>query len=290
MQTNMTDQSWIFLFEPMSSATYSFHTQTLTQVQGNGFNLLTFLLAVGLQPSSREQVNFWIKSNSLKPAVFIPDDEALFTVYQKHCQHDPVVTIIVRPSDDPSPGSSNQPNALFSFIERIRVTGHTWNASGVIAPDRVKHLERLATDHPSFENNAKKFIQDLVGCHAAWMSVDAKRIARRRLVSAGQPFYLGRPYFSEQAVLDILATPVQCYTLQKVLNVVATQAALGGENEHAVCELCTLAPLFVYAFGWTWESIVDLELSLQQTDHGKHMKKDHGVMCILKRKFIKLVS
>lgn len=283
----MTDQAWIILFEPMASSTYSFHTRTLTRIQENGFKLQSFLPVVGLQRSSLDHVDIWLKRNSHQPAVYIPDDETLTAIYQKHCQHDPNITIIIRPKNDPSPSSSNQADALFTFIERIKVTGHTWNASGAIAPERVKHLERLANDHPSFENNAKKFIQDLVGCHAVWMSADAKSIARGRLLSVGKPFYLGRPYFSERAVRDILDTPVQSYTLQKVLDVVATVTKLGGEHDHAACELCTLAPLVVYAFGWTWESIVDLKLSLQLVDDGKRMK-NHGVMCTLKRKLIKL--
>lgn len=286
----MTDQTWVFLFESMSTATYSFRTQTLAEVQRDGFSLNSFLLTAGLQPSSRGYLEFWIKSNSLKPAVLLPDDEVLSIIYQKHCQHDPVVTIIIRPSNDPTPNSSHGPNEIYSFIERIKVNGHTWNASGAISPERVKHLAKLSTDYPSFENNAKKFIQDLAGSHAVWASNDAKRIARRRLISVGKPFYLGRPYFSDQAVLDILVTPVQCYTLQDVLDVIARQAAMGWGNGHAACELCTLAPLFVYAFGWTWDSIVDLKLSLRKTDIKKHQEKDHGGMCTLRRKVLKLVG
>lgn len=164
-----------------------------------------------------------------------------------------------------------------------------WNTSGAIEPERLKHLAKLCTDYPSFENNAKKFVQDLAVCHATWAADDAQRIARRRLLSTGKSFYLGRPYFSREAVLDLLDIPLQCYTLRDVLNVVARQAAPGNRDDLAACELCTLAPLFVYAFGFTWAGIVDLKLSLQEVDTGKrqgkdHGGKDHGKVCRLKKR------
>lgn len=160
-----------------------------------------------------------------------------------------------------------------------------WNASGVIEPERLKHLAKLCTVYPSFENNAKKFVQDLAVCHAPLAANDAQRIARRRLLSTGKLFYLGHPYFSREAVLDLLDIPVQCYTLRDVLNVVVAQRVVPEDrNDHAACELCTLAPLFVYAFGFTWEGIVDLKLWLQEVDTGKRQGKDHGKVCRLKKR------
>lgn len=159
-----------------------------------------------------------------------------------------------------------------------------WNASGAIEPERLRHLAKISSDYPSFENNAKKFIQDLAVSHAPWAADDVQRIARRRLSSVGNFLYLGAPYFSTRNALDILDIPVQCYTLQDVLGAAVRLVASRNGRDHAFCEMCTLAPLFVYAFGFTWEDIKGLNISLQEIDSGKLQKKSHGKLCRLERR------
>lgn len=77
---------------------------------------------------------------------------------------------------------------------------------------------------------------------------------------------------------------MQCYTLRDVLDVVTRQAAKECGDEHAVCGLCILVPLCVYAFGFTWEDVVDWRIPLQKIDTGKRSEKIHGRVCRMKKR------
>lgn len=132
----MANQTWITYFEPTSSTTSTIQTKTLTTSLQERLSLTKFLLTTGLHPLSKAHVDFLINSHSLKAPVLLLNDKALTTIYQQHCKNDPVITITIRPSNDPTPSSSHDRGAIYAFLERIKVNGHMWNASGAVEPER----------------------------------------------------------------------------------------------------------------------------------------------------------
>src|SRR6266487_2527686 len=89
-----------------------------------------------LDPSPVDQV-YIMQSESqlsiLNPPPLLTDRSFIMT-YRLYCQKDKVVTIIVRPADDPSPNSSRCPSAPESLRQRRRGSGDRNLQNIVIRP------------------------------------------------------------------------------------------------------------------------------------------------------------
>lgn len=284
----MIFQLWLFLFEPMRSSTYCMESKTNTEIQEEGLSLDTFMKTLGFNPSSRQHVDIYISSHWISPAARLPDDELLSFAYEYVCKTDPIITIIVRPKKDLALDNIQiqGPDTLHSLIERVRIHGHIWNETGVIDDtERAKHLESLKETYPYFDHNARVLVQDLALSMMQGVPGRMKHVARGRLVSVRRPFYLGPPYFSERAAADILATPVGGYTLQDVLDVLVRQVERG--SRHGMCEICMLAPLFLYVFGWTWDVVKRRRLLLWKARDRQSCEKKSGLVGIFRTKLVK---
>lgn len=179
---------------------------------------------------------------------------------------------------------------------RLRLDNDIWAESLLLSPakkefrriwdifhetntKRKKHLDRIRFDHPYLENNARLFIQDLMSFN--------NPVAEARLSSTAHRFYLGEPYFSHSAVADILAIPLAPSTLEKHLERVAKKSERVQKGD-ALCAAHELAPLFMRAFGWEWDSLRTQKVSIQKTRDAKGDKGDRGnggAMNTLKHKF-----
>lgn len=133
-------------------------------------------------------------------------------------------------------------------------------------------------DHPYLENNARLFIQDLMSFN--------NPVAEARLSSTAHRFYLGEPYFSHSAVADILAIPLAPSTLGKHLERVAKKSERAHlQKGDALCAAHEVAPLFMRAFGWEWESLRTQKVQIQKTKDARGDKGGGGAMNTLKHKF-----
>lgn len=286
--SNMAFQLWLFLFEPMCCSTYCMESKTNAEIQEEGLSLDTFMKTLGFNPSSRQHLDVYISSHLISPAARLPDDVLLSFAYEYMCKNDPFITIIVRPKQDLVLDNIQiqGPDALHSLIERVRIHGHIWNETGVIEDtERAQHLTFLKETYPYFDHNARVFVQDLAFSMMRGVPARIKHVARGRLVSVCRPFYLGRPYFSERAAADILATPLGGYTLQDVLDVLVRQAERG--RRHATCEICMLTPLFLYVFGWTWDFVRRRRLLLRKArdrqSQSQSQRKTSGLVGIFRK-------
>lgn len=264
-------QTWFLLCERMSSSGCYLEKRNLTKTAITLFSFENFKKILDFDQT--DDVEFWLTSDSLHTAERVPSESKLALFYMAFCKNDSVVTIIARRKSDPTSDSSSQQNVLDMFVERIKLWGHVWNESGLIPPERVKHLTRLAIDHPHFEYNAPVFIHDLVFSTVLGTTRRERRFSRNQLTSVHRPFYLGRPYFSDEVVAGILNTPIEEYTLLDVLNVLSRQARCTGKP-HGLPEIRHLIPLFLYAFGWTLNSVPEERLDLTRVPEPQRKRKE----------------
>lgn len=264
-------QTWFLLCERVSSSGCYLEKRNLTKTAANLFSFDHFKEILDFDQTV--DAEFWLTSDSLCTAERVSSESKLVLFYMTFCKNDPAITIIARRKSDSTSDSSSQRNVLGMFVERIKLWGHVWNESGLIPPERVKHLTRLAIDHPHFEYNALVFIQDLVFSTVSKRTRREKRVSRNQLISVHRPFYLGRPYFSDEVVVGILNTPLEEYTLSDVLNVLSRQVRCTGKP-HGLPEIRNLVPLFLYAFGWTLDSVPEERLALTRVPEPQRIRKE----------------
>lgn len=149
---------------------------------------------------------------------------------------------------------------------------------------RTDALESLSLDYAAFYGNAKIFIQDL-------KRFDSRPDARARLLSTEHRFFLGEPYFSAEAVEKILALPLHPSTLEANLEDLMGKKAERGQSDE-LCASHDLAPVFLRAFGLTWDAIKNEKLVLGSTQARKSSKslKRRSTMGALNRAFSKLTA
>lgn len=116
-------QRWFFLFEGMSKADYVQTSKTFDEVITAGVSFHSVLSFVGKGDENPGVYNFFIFGESMKAAVQLLTDKSIFVTYRLYCEDDEVVTIIVRPAEDPSPNSSQCPSAPSSLRERRKISG-----------------------------------------------------------------------------------------------------------------------------------------------------------------------
>lgn len=112
-------------------------------------------------------------------------------------------------------------------------------------------------------------------------------VAEARLSATAHRFNLGEPYFSRRAVADILAIPLAPSTLEKHLERVAKKSERVQKGD-ALCAAHELAPLFMHAFGWEWNSLRTQKVQIQKTRDAKGDKesgRNSGAKNTLKHKF-----
>lgn len=265
-------QTWFLLYERMSSSGCYLEKRNLTKTAASLFSFENFKEILDFDQT--DDVEFWLTSDSLHPAERVHSESRMVLFYMTFCKNDTAITIIARRKSDSTSDSSSQPTVLGMFVERIKLWGHVWNESGLIPPERVKHLTRLAIDHPHFEYNVLVFVQDLVFSTILGMTRQERRVSRNQLTSVHRPFYLGQPYFSDEVVAGILNTPIEEYTLSDVLNVLSRQARCTGKP-HGLPEIRNLVPLFLYAFGWTLDSVPEERLDLTRVPEPQRKRKEN---------------
>lgn len=116
-------QRWFFLFEGMFKADYVQTSKTFDEVITAGVSFHSVLSFVGKGDENPGVYNFFIFGESMKAAVQLLTDKSIFVTYRLYCEDDEVVTIIVRPAEDPSPNSSQCPSAPSSLRERRKISG-----------------------------------------------------------------------------------------------------------------------------------------------------------------------
>jgi hypothetical protein len=154
---NPSDQLWFFLKEDMTLPKFTQKQYTLLDVRQNGITLQSSL-SITSTKGNTENFAFYIHSASMAAAVRMLTDESIWVTYKLYCQKDPVVTILIRDANEPSPNTSRAPSHSNSYAERRKVS------RGKIIPEifiqpRVRHdsgsmdvstLERI-DDIPEFE-------------------------------------------------------------------------------------------------------------------------------------------
>jgi len=281
-------QSWFLLSEEVSSSGRYLEKRNLIMMEACELSFENFKEILNFGPT--EHVEFWLTSDSLHPTEKVVSDRELFLSYQMFCKDDPVVTVVARRKNDSTSSSSSQFNALELFVERLQLWGHVWNVSGITPPERATHLKQIAFAHPYFHNNARLFVQDLVFSTASWSTREEKDLSRIRLASVHRPFYLGRPYFSDEVAACILNTPIEEYTLAAVLAVLSRQARYTGQL-HWQPEIRNLVLLFLYVFGWTLDCVPDEKLELMKVPEPQRKRKEtRGIVDTSRKKFSGLIK
>ncbi|KAJ5683348.1 hypothetical protein N7462_006513 [Penicillium macrosclerotiorum] len=269
------DQVWLFLYERIDSIAYRLESRTIGEVSEVGFIFRAILEILWLDESL--EYSFYITSDYIRKAVPLLHEESIFLMAETYCKNDPVVTIIIRPPRDPSPNHSQTPSGIKSLLERrelsahkelqnvvvrnqhgghltmdsVHVLGHIledvcltkWSEVCQRAYNRSQHLKWLCHKYPYFENNAHALVQDLVH----YTDPAHEKAATASIASISCPYVLGPPYFSSEAVEDILLIPMgNSMTLQDHLDAMVMDAV---EQNSVICPSCNLAPVFLCAFG-----------------------------------------
>lgn len=157
-----------------------------------------------------------------------------------------------------------------------------WNQLSEETVVRTDALETLYGDYPFFRTNSRIFIQDL-------KRFGSKNDSQSRLLSTNHRFFLGEPYFSSEVVDLILALPLQPGTLTNHLDNLMDRKAERGQSEE-LCASHDLAPIFLRAFGLSWDVIKDERLELSSTKRVKRSKsvKRRSTMRGLRTMFSKM--
>jgi hypothetical protein len=116
-----SDQLWFFLKEEMVLPKFTQKQYTLFDVQTDGITLQNCLNITSTQGST-ERFAFYIHSASMAAAVRMLTDESIWVTYKLYCQNDPVVMVLIRDANDPSPNTSRAPSYNNSFAERRKVS------------------------------------------------------------------------------------------------------------------------------------------------------------------------
>jgi len=126
---NPSDQLWFFLKEDMTLPKFTQKQYTLLDVRQNGITLQSSL-SITSTKGNTENFAFYIHSASMAAAVRMLTDESIWVTYKLYCQKDPVVTILIRDANEPSPNTSHAPSHSNSYAERRKVS------RGKIIPER----------------------------------------------------------------------------------------------------------------------------------------------------------
>ncbi|OQE16187.1 hypothetical protein PENSTE_c025G06250 [Penicillium steckii] len=219
-----------------------------------------------LKHSDHTKYAFWITSSSMRSAVALLNDSSVHVTYELYCKKDPVITVIVRPERDPSPNSSQTPSAEDSLRERQKVSGQqklqnvSWTqdeAERGVSPEDVVVTAMTTYHHPVQVTVNKDIWETLFREHSRlefleiWDSTHEKKILRmeytsslfqdypKRLQMLVDPYFIGKPYFSEAASQAIPAIPFESDTLKGKIE------KLQEENCSSHC----LASMLLHAFG-----------------------------------------
>ena len=135
---------------------------------------------------------------------------------------------------------------------------------------RMEYTCSIFQDYPYVLNNAKLFIQDFHNF--------LQPPTRRRLQMSVNPYFIGKPYFSEAVSQAILAIAFESDTLKGKIE------KLQEENYSSYC----LAPILLRAFGLQEANVME-NLELEEfREPQENGRKEGATMRILKRKFLKL--
>ncbi|KAH7305620.1 hypothetical protein BKA65DRAFT_601946 [Rhexocercosporidium sp. MPI-PUGE-AT-0058] len=119
------EQIWFFIWEstrPSSrSPPYQQGWLTLSEVKKN--MSLEKALSSSKAEGKVEDHSFWIHSNSMKAAVQLLSDQSISVTWELYCKSDSVVTIHIRPNQDPSPNTSKATSHHHSLTERRKQSG-----------------------------------------------------------------------------------------------------------------------------------------------------------------------
>lgn len=111
-----------------------------------------------------EDHTFWIHSNSMRAAVQLLTDESIRVTYQLYCKDDAVVTIYIRPANDPSPNASHAPSHNISLAERRKASGRR-TVSDIFIRPALPHihdsLDALSVELLGTLNEVEKVTIDL---------------------------------------------------------------------------------------------------------------------------------
>jgi hypothetical protein len=104
-QIRPEDQLWFFLKENMTLSSYVQKQFTLKDIQQRGLSLADCLKITNSTDTDLKKYAFYIYSASMAAPVRLLSDESILTTFNLYCQKDPVVTILIRATDDLSPNT-----------------------------------------------------------------------------------------------------------------------------------------------------------------------------------------
>ncbi|KAK1971564.1 hypothetical protein LY78DRAFT_734468 [Colletotrichum sublineola] len=146
-----TSQIWFFLCEAMSLTTFSQGNYTLEEVKHMDLTL-DLCLKLSKAKGKVNDYSFWIHSDSMAAAVQLLSDQSIIAMYSLYCKNDPIVTIIIRGANDPSPNTSRTPSHVNSLASRRTVSAQR----GILAPELFIHPRiRHASGSTDFETMEK---------------------------------------------------------------------------------------------------------------------------------------
>lgn len=276
----------LFLFEEMKSLNFRLESRTYDEMQEAGFTIQTIIRTLGLTEEANNY-SFFLFGGFSRKAMKVVDDPTMVSCYEYHYNR-PVITIIARYKSDPSPYYAQAPSAMESLHERRAISGiddlenpalnpgaedsepsirellepldgflDVWNLQSDITTDREVYLKKIRDKHPFLENNAKVFIRHLRRSYQG---------SRSYVKSTDCLYFLGEPYFSDQAVADILAIPLFPKTLK---------ARLEMHSEERFIPCPCLVSIFLRAFNWNSNFLNGEEPALQSlnTEMGRNSSK-----------------
>ncbi|KAI1324074.1 hypothetical protein F5Y16DRAFT_412257 [Xylariaceae sp. FL0255] len=123
------EQDWWFVREEMHSARYTQKCVSYTEILKTDITMEHCLSMTDAKNVA--DFSFFIFSSSMAAAVQLLSDESIITTYNLYCTEDPVVTIIIRAVDEPSPNTSHAPSHHSSLSERRKVSGRR----GLLSPE-----------------------------------------------------------------------------------------------------------------------------------------------------------
>lgn len=131
-----------------------------------------------------------------------------------------------------------------------------WNIETERQVVKIDALQELRETYPSLENNALVFLQDL-------KQFGSNQGARSRLLASQHPFFLGAPYFTNEAVTVILRLPIGHSTFEAYLNDLIAKKKERGHSDE-ICASHDLAPLVERVFDIRWAAVRKMKnLTLQ---------------------------
>jgi hypothetical protein len=134
------EQLWFFLTEGVKDDKFKQGSATLAKVMEMDLTLQQCIKCSGTKGKA-EEYSFWIHSQSMKAAVQLLTDESIIGTYRLYCSKDPVIQIICRQSNDPSPNSSLSPSYKLSLAIRQKESARR----GLLAPElftqpKIRHV------------------------------------------------------------------------------------------------------------------------------------------------------